>query len=243
MSTAAIYTRFELLRTIRNRRFFILSLVFPLVLFLVVAGPNRHAHLAGIPFPLYYMSGMVTWGTMAAVVGAGARISQERSVGWTRQLRLTPLPAGTYIRAKVLTGYLMAIVSMVLLYLAGASMGVHLDAGSWLKMSGLILVGLIPFAALGIALGHMLTVEAMGPALGGIVSLFALLGGAWGPIGESGVMHTIAQSLPSYWLVQAGKIAAGGGGWPARAWVVIGLWSAAFLWLAVHVYRRDTTRV
>lgn len=243
MSAVAVYTRFELLRTIRNRRFFILSLAFPLVLFLVVAGPNRHQHLAGISFPLYYMSGMVTWGTMTAVVAAGARIAQERSAGWTRQLRLTPLPPGTYLRAKVLTGYLMAIASMVLLYLAGASLGVHLAASSWLTMSGLILVGLIPFAALGVALGHLLTVEAMGPALGGIVAVFALLGGAWGPIAQSGALHVIGEGLPSYWLVQAGKIAAGGGGWPLTAWLVIALWSAALLWLAAHVYRRDTARV
>ena len=41
MSTAATYTRYELLRTFRNRRFFIFSLVFPLILYFLIAGPNR----------------------------------------------------------------------------------------------------------------------------------------------------------------------------------------------------------
>ncbi len=36
------YVRFELLRTFRNGRFFIFSLAFPLVLYSVIAGPNRH---------------------------------------------------------------------------------------------------------------------------------------------------------------------------------------------------------
>ena len=36
------YMRYELLRTFRNRRFFILSLGFPLVLYFVIAGPNRN---------------------------------------------------------------------------------------------------------------------------------------------------------------------------------------------------------
>ena len=36
----------------------------------------------------------------------------------------------------------------------------RLPASEWLEMTGLILVGLIPFAALGIFLGHKLTVAA-----------------------------------------------------------------------------------
>ena len=35
------YTRFEILRTVRSRRYLIFSLAFPLVLFFTVAGPNR----------------------------------------------------------------------------------------------------------------------------------------------------------------------------------------------------------
>ena len=38
----AAYVRFELLRTFRNRRIMIFSLGFPIVLYLVIAGPNRN---------------------------------------------------------------------------------------------------------------------------------------------------------------------------------------------------------
>ena len=70
-----------------------------------------------------------------------------------------------------------------------------------------------------------------------------LLGGTWGPIAASGAMHDIARVLPSYWLVQAGKSAASGQGWPLEAWVVIGVWTAVLVRLAATVYRRDTKRV
>ncbi len=241
--TATTYARYELLRTLRNTRFFLFSLVFPLVLFLLVAGPNRHQQLGGIPFPLYYMAGMAAWGTMAAVVAGGARIAAERAVGWNRQLRLTPLTTTGYIGTKVLTGYTMALASIVLLYSAGASMGVRLPAVRWVAMTLLILVGLVPFAALGIALGHVLTVESMGPAMGGITSLLALLGGAWGPVADAGTLHTVVQLLPSYWLVQAAKSAMGGGSWPARGWLVMAAWTAVLTVLAVRAFRRDTERV
>ncbi len=242
MSAALTYTRFELLRTFRNTRFFIFSLVFPLVLFLIVGGSNKHEELVGIPFPVYYLAGMVSWGTMAAVVAGGARIAAERSIGWNRQLRLTPLSPRTYFRAKVLTGYIMALASIAVLYIAALSIGVRMPADHWLKMTGLVLVGLIPFAALGVWLGHMLSVDTMGPAMGGIISLFALLGGAWGPLANHGVMHQIIEFIPSYWLVQAGRAAYTGDAWSGKGWLVIAVWAVAFAALAARAYQRDTKR-
>ena len=125
----------------------------------------------------------------------------------------------------MLSGYAVALLSIVLLYLAGASFGVRLAAGSWLAMTGLILVGLIPFAVCGIVLGHLLTRDSMGPAMGGITALFALLGGAWGPVVNQGVLRTVTELLPSYWLVQAGKSALGGGAGRSKAWIVIAVWT------------------
>jgi ABC-2 type transport system permease protein len=242
-SSTSTYTRFEILRTFRNTRFFVFTLGFPIVLYLLVAGPNRDAVLGGISFPLYYMTGMVAWGTMMAVIGGGARIATERSVGWNRQLRITPLRPRVYFRAKVVTGYAMACITIVSLYLCGTMLGVRLSAGSWLTMTGLILVGLIPFAAMGILLGHLLTVDSMGPAMGGITALFALLGGAWGPIASTGALHSIALALPSYWLVQAGQSALDGEGWPPEGWIVIAVWTIVLTRVAMIVYRRDTSRV
>ena len=192
------YVRYEILRTFRNQRFLVLSLAFPLILFFVIAGPNKNKHLLGIGYPLYFMTGMAAWGTMVAVISGGARIEAERSIGWTRQMRITPLSTRTYFASKVLSGYLMALISIAALYLAGTSLGVRLSAGEWLTMTGLLLVGLIPFAVLGILLGHLLTVDSMGPAMGGVTTLFALLGGAWRPIAVSGVLHRIIEGLPSY---------------------------------------------
>jgi ABC-2 type transport system permease protein len=238
------YIHYEILRTVRNRRFLIFSLIFPLILFLAIAGENRHVIIDGIGFPLYFMTGMAAWGSMTAVVSVGGRIAQERSVGWTRQMRVTPLKTSTYFTAKVLTGYMTAVFSIVVLSLAGTSLGVRLDATQWLTMLGLLLIGLVPFVLIGIALGHLISVDSLGPALGGITSLFALLGGSFGPLAKSGVLFTIVKLLPSYWLVQAGKSALLGTHiWSGEAWIVLAVWSLAMLRLTVWVFRRDTLRV
>ncbi|MCW2951836.1 MAG: transporter permease [Conexibacter sp.] len=239
------YLRYELLRTFRNGRFFIFSLAFPLILFFVIAGPNKHESDfggTGLPAPLYYMIGLAAFGAMMATISSGARIAGERQVGWNRQLRITPLKARSYLGAKVVTAYVMACVSILLLYAAGTVLGVRLSAEHWLEMTGLILVGLVPFAALGILIGHLLTVDAIGPVMGGTASLLALLGGTWFPI-TSGVMLDIARCLPSYWLVQASRVSTGGQGWGARGWLTMAIWSVVLTALAARAYRDDTKRV
>jgi hypothetical protein len=74
--------------------------------------------------------------------------------------------------------------------------------------------------------------------------LFALLGGAWGPVAEtSGVLKDVCQLLPSYWLVQAGQVALGGKAWPPKAWIVIAVWTLVLVRITVRVYNRDTKRI
>ncbi|HEX3317955.1 MAG TPA: ABC transporter permease [Solirubrobacteraceae bacterium] len=245
MSGGLAYTRFELRRTVRNRRFFILSLVFPVVLYLLIAGPNKDVHDlggSGISAPLYYMVGLIAFGTMSAMLSTGARIATERSVGWNRQLRLTPLTPRAYFRTKVLTAYLMACLAIAVLYICGAALGVSIPAGRWVEMTALLLVGLIPFAALGIAAGHVLTPDSIGPAMGGAIGLLAFLGGTWFPI-SNGTLHAIAQALPSYWLTQASHVALGGAAWGVTGWLVMAGWTVVLGALALLAYRRDTKRV
>lgn len=244
--SSLVYTRYELIRTLRNRRFFLLSLGFPLILYLLIAGPNRHVHdweNTGISLPLYTMVGYAAFGTMSAMLSCGARIAAERAVGWNRQLRITPLSTRSYFRTKILTAYLMALLTLIVLYVAGSSMGVSLQAHQWLEMTGLILVGLIPFAALGIMLGHMLTPDSIGPAMGGGVALLALLGGTWFPITGHSFLAELARLLPSYWIVQASHIAVGGHAWAVKGWIVVFAWTVLLSALAARAYRRDTGRV
>jgi ABC-2 type transport system permease protein len=239
------YAKYEVVRTFRNRRFFIFSIGFPLVLFFVIAGPNRNQQnfaQSGLPAALFYMVGLSAFGTMNTVLSTGTRIAGERATGWNRQLRLTPLSTRAYFRTKVVVAYLMAAITIIVLYAAGISLGVHLSAGEWARMTGLILVGLVPFIALGVLMGHLLTTDSIGPAMGGTTALLSLLGGVWFPI-NSGTLHDIAEALPSYWLVQASHVSIGGSGWGTRGWLIMAAWTVLLGFGASFAYQRDTKKV
>ena len=227
------YTRYELLRTFRNRRFFVFSLGFPLVLYFLIAGPNKNVHdfgNSGISAPLYYMVGLASFGTMSAMLssGAGSPASAPRAgTGSCGSLRCRRARiSGPRCRPRTR----MARHGRAALHL-GHHTGRATAAAEWLRMTVLILIGLVPFAALGILIGHLVTVDSIGPVMGGTVSLLALVSGTWFPLGQHSFLHDVAQFLPSYWLVQAGHVALGG---PlgARAWIVVAAWTVVLVALA-----------
>jgi ABC-2 type transport system permease protein len=239
-----VYARYELLRTFRNRRFWFFSLGFPLVFFWLIASPQHNKIIkgTGLTYAAYYMVSLAAFGTMMSMISTGARIAGERQVGWTRQLRISPLSVRAYFRAKLLTGYVMALLSLAALYVSGALLGVHLPAAHWLGMTGLIVVGALPFAALGVFVGHLVNTDAVGPLMGGLVSILAFLSGTWFPI-TSGFLHSFGQFLPSWWLVQARNVALDGQGWSTRGWITVAAWTAILAAGAVWAYRRDDGRV
>ena len=189
-------------------------------MYLLLAAPNRGETdflKSGISAPLYYMVGLIAFGTMVAVIAGGARIAAERSVGWNRQLRLTPLRARAYFRTKVLSGYLMACVSIVLLY-AARDRPRRADAGGALARDDRPHPGRPDpvrdprHRARPPADGRL-----DGPRAGRHHALFAFLGGTWFPITGSGWLAEVARWIPSYWLVKAGQIGVGGEAWGAAA--------------------------
>ncbi len=226
--TQLAYTRYELLRTFRNKRFFFLALGFPVVLYFLIAGPNRNendlAH-TGLSAPLYYMVGLAAFGTMNAMLSAGARIAAERAAGWNRQLRITPLSTRAYFRTKVLTGYMMAVTVLASLYISRdhprrQPLRPRVVADDPADRDRADPVRRARRSSSGISR----TPDSIGPIMGGSTALLALLGGTWFPI-TGGVMQRIAELLPSYWLVQASHVALGGAGWSTKGWIVIAVWT------------------
>ena len=245
--TQLAYTRYELLRTFRNRRFFFFSLGFPVVLYFLIAGPNRNendlAH-TGLSAPLYYMVGLAAFGTMNAMLSAGARIAAERAAGWNRQLRITPLSVRTYFRTKVLTGYMMALIVLVSLYASGIILGVSLTGREWLADDRADPDRADPVRrARRSSSGISLTPDSIGPIMGGSTALLALLGGTWFPV-TGGVMQRIARGCCR--RTGSSRRATSRSAEPAGArtgWIVIAVWTVVLTVLARRFYRRDTKRV
>ena len=173
------YTGFELLRTFRNKRFMIISLAFPAHPLLPDRGAQPRPASRRDPVRRLLHGGHGGVGRYVGDAVVRQRASRPSAPsGGRRQAAHDAPPTRSYFRAKLLTAYLRRVAQHRAAYAAGLSLGVHLAAGDWLEMTGLLLVGLVPFGVLGVLLGHLLTPDSIGPAIGGGTSLLALLGGA-----------------------------------------------------------------
>jgi ABC-2 type transport system permease protein len=238
------YLRTEVRRTLRAPRYFVFVIGMPVGLFLLFASLYGSGSQDGISGKAWLMVSMSVFGAMGAAVSIGGRIAGERAAGWTRQLRLTPMPGWTYVASKAVTALLVAIPALALVYAVGAlAEHVRLPASMWALAAGWSLLALAPFVALGIWLGHRLTIDVLGPLSGALFTGLGVLGGIWVPIDQlpSG-LQGFARALPSYWLAQAGREPLAGSwiGWHGVS--ILAVWTVVFSVLAARAYRRDTTR-
>ena len=105
----ASFLAFELRRVLRSPGVLVWTLAFPVVFYLVNFANKTNnpgaERWAGTTWAVYFMVSMCAWAAIAAASNAGgARLAAERASGWTRHLRLTPLPSWAYVAGKVLTG-------------------------------------------------------------------------------------------------------------------------------------------
>ena len=59
------------------------------------------------------MISMAVYGAMVGTTSGGAAVAVERSLGWSRQLRLTPLQPVAYVAMKVLTAMTLGLIAVV----------------------------------------------------------------------------------------------------------------------------------
>ena len=86
----------ELRRMLRNRRTVIFTLVFPAALFLVVRRQRglERRRAATATWRRTSWSRWRLYGAALTAAAGGAMVAMERALGWSRQLRLTPLQPG-----------------------------------------------------------------------------------------------------------------------------------------------------
>ena len=112
MAGTLALTKAELSRLMHNRRYFIFTVAFPVILYLLI-GRQVNAQAYGIAFGAYYMISMATFGAFSGALNGNAqRIAQEKKEGWIRQLRLTPLPANAYVVTKILVSLATTVPSI-----------------------------------------------------------------------------------------------------------------------------------
>jgi ABC-2 type transport system permease protein len=230
-----LLTRAEIHRLRRNKRYLLFTVGLPVILYLLIGKQEPTGTVYGVPFTAYYMVAMATFGAFSGALNGNAiRISEERKVGWIRQLRLTPLPANGYVVAKILTSMVTTIFSVVIVLLIGRFYGgVQLALWMWLVIAVVVWLGSTIFAALAVAIGYRFPPDQVQPITLLVYFVFLSLGGIWFPV--SGVLQKIGQGTPTYEAVKISTdlITPGGGSVPIGLPIGLVVWLGLFVGLAI----------
>src|SRR5215831_6902160 len=116
----------EVRRLFRNRRTVLLTLVIPVGIFFLFKTSRRGAALSPTTGPDpegLLMIGLAVYGAMLAATMGGAIVSIERAVGWSRQLRLTPLRPPAYIAIKLMTAMTLGLISVLAVFVSAGVSG------------------------------------------------------------------------------------------------------------------------
>jgi ABC-2 type transport system permease protein len=239
--------RLEVRRLLRNRRTMVLALVLP-VLFFWGFGLNSsyvhesagHGNVSAVE-----MISIALYGAVSATATCGAMVSIERTAGWSRQLRVTPLSPGAYVVIKMLTSLVLAAGAVAAVYLVGAvTHKVSMPADLWVITGLCVWIGSLLFAAFGLFTGYLLPSENVTQVIGLVLTLCAFAGGLLIPFSQfSPDLQTFARFTPLYGLSQLVHYPLVGGtlqwGWILN----LAVWLAIFVAGAVWSLRRDTARV
>lgn len=239
------YIRLELRRLTRTPGLLIFAVLMPLLSYLLFT--NLHA-LTGQDRAVaatYTMVSMAGYGAIGALLNYSAGVVVDRSIGWLRQLRLTPLPPVEVVLGKGLAGMVTALVPVLALCGAAVAVnGVRLSAGQWLAIVPLLWLGALPFALLGLGLGYLATAQTVQP-LSFIVYLgMSVVGGLWLPLDAlPGWVAAVGRLLPTHAYADMSWRVAFGGGPTVGDVVILGGWLAGFAALAVVGFRRSVRSV
>ena len=240
--------RLELTRALRNRKFLFFSVIYPSVLFLLIAGnadSSTKVPGTGLTVPTYMMVSMASFGALTAVLmGNSERIAKEREGGWVRQLRLTTLPGRGYVLAKTASAAVVSLPSIVIVFaVAAAVKDVALDAWQWLALTGAIWAGSFVFAALGVAIGYLASGDAVRPIT--MLTYFGLsmLGGLWMPTTSfPGWLQDIAKWLPTHAYAALGRAIEQSRAPHVQDLAVLVVSFVLFAGGAARLYRKDTLK-
>ncbi|EID54062.1 ABC transporter permease [Saccharomonospora xinjiangensis] len=181
-----------------------------------------------------------TFGVLAVtLMNPGISVAQDREIGWLRVKRVQAVPLPVTLVAKVIATlpYAMGVL-LAMTATAAVTGNLHTSALDLLRLYGVLLLGAVPFALLGLAVGCQARPNATTAVLNAILMPAAVVSGLWMPLEIlPGFFGSIAHFLPTYHLGEL-AVAQLDGGQVAGHVAALAGWTVVMAAVAGLSYRR-----
>jgi ABC-2 type transport system permease protein len=238
----------EFLKLWRIPAFSITSLFLPVIFYAFIGiGQSSQVISPGVTFGAYFLASMAVYSVANVMIFSfGISVASERGMKMDLLMRATPMPAWVYLLSKCIVALVFAAMTLVVLfpfaYIAG---GVRLDAAVWATLAFRVLLGSIPFIALGFAIGYLSGPNSAVAVINLIYLPTAFASGLFFPKQLlPSFIQSISPYLPLHFFGQLGWDAVG-----ARTdesvttdWLYLAGYGVLFFAIALWAYRREESR-
>ncbi|WP_371529462.1 ABC transporter permease [Streptomyces sp. NBC_01283] len=233
------YLRLEVRRTLRDTGFVIGGIGLPVLMYLLFTNIGGGADYD--EWKTTSMIGMAAYGAVIAALNTGTGVAEDKTTGWLRQLRVTPMTPREVVTGRALTGAVTVLPAIVAVFAAGGLVnGVRLAAWQWAAAALLLWLGSLPFTMLGLGNGYRLTAQTTGVVNTACNLGLAVLGGLWFPVELfPGWLRTVSDYTPTHRFAELGTSVTDGGGLGIGTVAVLTAWLLVFASYAVSSYRRS----
>ena len=239
MRLALVHARAMTVELVRFPAYVVPTVLLPTVFFLFFVSPGPPAEATA---RMATFAGFAVIGVAFFQFGVG--IAADRISPWESYLRTLPVGPGVRLGARLLSAAVFAVATAALLVVTAVALSsAALGPSRWLGLAAALLLGTIPFALLGIALGYWAPVKAALPLANLLYLVLAYAGGLWTrPSALPTGVREVSGLLPTRALSDGLVAVALRGELDARAWAALAFFAAVFAVLAVAGYRRDEGR-
>jgi ABC-2 type transport system permease protein len=227
------------LELLRLPAYVVPTLLLPTVFFLFFLSPGPQSAATA---RMATFAGFAVIGVAFFQFGVG--IAADRTSPWEAYLRTLPVGPGIRLAARLLSAAIFAVATAALLVATALAVGgAALTPGRWVGLAVALLLGTVPFAFLGIALGYWAPARAALPLANLLYLLLAYAGGLWTrPSSLPEAVRGVSRFLPTRALSDGLVAAVAGNGIDWGAWAALAGFSLVFAAFAVAGYRREEGR-
>lgn len=171
--------------------------------------------LARDPTPASIAAGLAGYGVFAAIgpalFGFGAGVAMEREQGLIELKRVSPMPTGAFVAAKLAAALMATALAVALIYALGIVGGAVLTPAQWLRLALIHLGTTIPFALIGFGIGMRMGGKGAVAVANALFLGSAVIGGLWIPSRLLPAwMRALGEATPAYHLGQLAQTVIGG---------------------------------
>ena len=237
----------DLRRRLRNRveMFFVVGL--PAFMYLVF-GLGSEERVGSGNVAMYVMLSMAAYGAVSATTAVAGSAVLERTLGWGRQLALTPMRPLTFVAVKTAVAMTIAAVPVALVLAIGALTGARGSAEDWVLGAVVVWLGSAVFALYGVAVCTVFRTENAAGIASGMIVVMGFVGGVFQPL--SGLLLDIGRLTPLYGYAALAHYPLTDGWTPSGShdpwWLPVAnvlTWTLIFALTAIWGVRRGQERV